>query len=217
MAATCVVSWNATVVSDAFLRRSAAAASKSSFVAVFGSSFCALATEPASASTDGQKFVEATAAAVAAPDVESEPPPPQPAASAAVAAPRTQATVSGRSCTGIASGACERPASSRRDEPRGGSSELGDAAVRPPCSVPRDGLHLAHPSRFRVEEADMASGYDVEADLGRARSGERYYPEGAGYDDAARGAGWLTFATIMLALSGTFSVIDGIVAVCKSR
>ena len=63
----------------------------------------------------------------------------------------------------------------------------------------------------------MASGYDVEADLGRARSGERYYPEGAGYDDAARGAGWLTFATIMLALSGTFSVIDGIVAVSKSR
>ena len=46
----------------------------------------------------------------------------------------------------------------------------------------------------------MASGYDVEADLGRARSGGRYYPEGAGYDDAARGAGWLTFATIMLAL-----------------
>jgi hypothetical protein len=63
----------------------------------------------------------------------------------------------------------------------------------------------------------MASGYDVEADLGRARSGNRYYPEGADYDDAARGAGWLTFATIMLALSGTFSVIDGIVAVSKSK
>jgi hypothetical protein len=63
----------------------------------------------------------------------------------------------------------------------------------------------------------MASGYDVEADLGRARSGGRYYPEGAGYDDAARGAGWLTFATIMLALVGTFSVIDGIVAVSKFK
>jgi hypothetical protein len=63
----------------------------------------------------------------------------------------------------------------------------------------------------------MASGYDVEADLGRARSGERYYPEGAGYDDAGRGAGWLTFATVMLALVGTFSIIDGIVAVSKSK
>lgn len=63
----------------------------------------------------------------------------------------------------------------------------------------------------------MASGYDVEADLGRARPGNRYYPEGADYEDAARGAGWLTFATVMLALVGTFSVIDGIVAVSKSK
>jgi hypothetical protein len=63
----------------------------------------------------------------------------------------------------------------------------------------------------------MTSGYDVEADLSGARSGSRYYPEDAGYGDSPKGAGWLTFATIMLALSGTFSVIDGIVAVSKSK
>jgi hypothetical protein len=33
----------------------------------------------------------------------------------------------------------------------------------------------------------------------------------------ARGAGWLTFAAVMLGFAGTFNFIDGIVAVTKSK
>ncbi len=39
----------------------------------------------------------------------------------------------------------------------------------------------------------------------------------AGYDDADRGDGWLLFAALMLGLAGTFNVIDGIVALSKSK
>ena|SRR5215203_486819 len=40
------------------------------------------------------------------------------------------------------------------------------------------------------------------------------------YDDrmaVRRGSGWLAFAAMMLALAGTFSVINGIIAVAKAR
>lgn len=38
------------------------------------------------------------------------------------------------------------------------------------------------------------------------------------YDQVVeRGAGWISFAGVMLLLAGTFNVIDGIVAISKSR
>jgi hypothetical protein len=36
-------------------------------------------------------------------------------------------------------------------------------------------------------------------------------------DSYARGAGWLTFAATMIGLTGTFNVIDGIVALSRSK
>ena len=36
------------------------------------------------------------------------------------------------------------------------------------------------------------------------------------YDDLERGAGWLSFAAIMLVLGGIFGMVDGIVALSKS-
>ena len=41
------------------------------------------------------------------------------------------------------------------------------------------------------------------------------YPERV-YDDVERGAGWLSFAAIMLVLGGIFGMVDGIVAISKS-
>jgi hypothetical protein len=37
------------------------------------------------------------------------------------------------------------------------------------------------------------------------------------YDDDEAGLGWITFAGVMLAMAGTFNVIDGLVALAKSK
>ena len=42
-------------------------------------------------------------------------------------------------------------------------------------------------------------------------------PSGAVGDFGKPGYGWITYASIMLGLAGTFNVIDGIVALSKSR
>jgi hypothetical protein len=44
-----------------------------------------------------------------------------------------------------------------------------------------------------------------------------YAYETSGSDAYARGAGWLTLAATMLGLAGTFNIIDGVVAVSKSK
>jgi hypothetical protein len=48
------------------------------------------------------------------------------------------------------------------------------------------------------------------------RAGQTYGADTVGAG-AARGVGWLTFAAVMLGFAGTLNVIDGIVAVSKSR
>jgi hypothetical protein len=42
-------------------------------------------------------------------------------------------------------------------------------------------------------------------------------PYAAVYDTPGRGSGWVTFAAVMLGLSGAFTLFDGILAVSKSR
>ena len=41
--------------------------------------------------------------------------------------------------------------------------------------------------------------------------------EAAAYEEYVRGKGWLTFASVMLGLAGTWNVIDGILALANSK
>jgi hypothetical protein len=50
------------------------------------------------------------------------------------------------------------------------------------------------------------SGYNVQSDL-----------TASGADAPVEGLGWVSFASIMLGLAGTFNIIDGIVALTKSK
>src|SRR4051812_35182814 len=52
-----------------------------------------------------------------------------------------------------------------------------------------------------------SSGYDVQSDLTARESSDR----------PIEGLGWVSFASIMLGLAGTFNVIDGIVALAKEK